>query len=278
MAASGGKVEAVGHYMKAVWREYLDRFLPIETRNAFRLALRRHPYGKRQEWPVLGRIGLPEDSVVVDAGAHAGRFVECVLAYQPFARVLAYEPQPQVYDALSRKLEPFRRVATIQAALGSQEGEQLFTMSDCDQMSSFLDVDPAFLPELAASSRTAQRCLPVHVRTLDDEARRQGLERIRLLKLDVQGYELEVLRGAETILSRVDFIMAEAHFFPIYKGAPLWSDLFSHLSSRGFDLVEMTAFRTDRAGRLMECDMVFRSRSVIRQHAGGQNASDKAGL
>ena len=83
------------------------------------------------------------------------------------------------------------------------------------------------------------------------------IKRIRLLKLDVQGFEIEVLKGAEAILSSIEYICAEAHFQELYKGGPVFTDLFDFLCPRGYQLVRMTKFNAHN-GKLIECDMVFK--------------------
>jgi hypothetical protein len=98
--------------------------------------------------------------------------------------------------------------------------------------------------------------------TLTNYALKGGIRRIKLLKLDVQGFEIEVLKGAEVVLSTIEYIYAEGHFQEMYKGGPVFSDLFDFLSPRGHQLVRMTEFRADDNGKLMECDMVFKNKQL----------------
>ena len=63
---------------------------------------------------------------------------------------------------------------------------------------------------------------------------------VDLLKIDVQGAELDVLRGAERVLSDVLVVHAEVEFFPIYRHQPLFDDVFRFLRDRNFDLFDIT--------------------------------------
>jgi hypothetical protein len=99
------------------------------------------------------------------------------------------------------------------------------------------------------------------VDTLANYAAKGGIKRIKLLKLDVQGFEIEVLKGAEAVLSSIDYIYAEAHFQEMYKGGPVFTNLFDFLYSRGHQLVRMTKFNVDD-GKLVECDMVFKNKQL----------------
>lgn len=111
---------------------------------------------------------------------------------------------------------------------------------------------------------SADRTIEVDVRRLADYVRDNDVSAIDLLKLDVQGYELEVLRGSEEVLSRVAWIYTEAQFQDLYAGGPTFTDTFTFLNARGFDLVRMTSFRADDDGNLMECDMIFHRRGAWR--------------
>ena len=102
----------------------------------------------------------------------------------------------------------------------------------------------------------------VPVTTLDAYATAEGLSNIHLLKIDVQGYEMHVLGGAAQILPRVDYIFVESGIRPLYENAPRFSDVFQHLSARGFHLMAMRAWHRGNHV-LMEADMLFRRDNLI---------------
>jgi hypothetical protein len=95
--------------------------------------------------------------------------------------------------------------------------------------------------------------------TIDEVIRREFDGRAPdLLKLDVQGYELEVLKGAERALSAVKVLLTEVNLIDIYSGVPLLHDLVMWLSERGwvaFDICGLTRRPLDRA--LWQADMLF---------------------
>ena len=95
----------------------------------------------------------------------------------------------------------------------------------------------------------------VDVVTLDEYAR--TIESIHLLKIDVQGFELEVLRGAVNTLLKIDFILVEAAIRPLYQNAPRFTAVYDFLADHGFHLMTMRAWH--RGNRtLVETDMLFR--------------------
>ena len=100
------------------------------------------------------------------------------------------------------------------------------------------------------------------ITTLDAYVAAEGLSSIHLLKIDVQGYEMHVLGGAEQILPKVSLIFVESGIRPLYVEAPRFSDVFHHLSARGFHLMAMQAWHRGNHV-LMEADMLFRRDDLI---------------
>ncbi|MBV8586836.1 MAG: FkbM family methyltransferase, partial [Verrucomicrobia bacterium] len=66
-----------------------------------------------------------------------------------------------------------------------------------------------------------------------------GVSIVDFLKLDIQGFELQALRGAESVLDRTNVIHCEVEFAPMYAGVALFSEIELHLRQRGFELVDL---------------------------------------
>jgi FkbM family methyltransferase len=125
--------------------------------------------------------------VVVDAGAHIGRF--SLAAARAGASVVAVEPNPETFRVLAAnvKLNGFRNVRLVNAALGEREGEAELHVPLVHHGTASLRGD--------WERRFATRTVRVRVTTLDGLVEELGLERVDWLLVDVEGYELEVLRG-----------------------------------------------------------------------------------
>jgi len=78
-----------------------------------------------------------------------------------------------------------------------------------------------------------------------------------LLKIDVQGTELDVLKGASGMLDRVDTILIECSFAELYAGQALADDVISLLHAHDFRLVSVVGPTMDRDGRVLQADLVF---------------------
>lgn len=133
--------------------------------------------------------------VVVDVGAHDGSYTAMVLDHFPLANAYCVEPHPSTFRKLEQRLG--ERATLRRCGLGAEVGE--LTLYDrSDQMGSqHASVYEAVISELHGQSATGMQ---IAVRTLDDIALEFDLSRIDLLKIDTEGHELQVLRGADKLL------------------------------------------------------------------------------
>lgn len=137
---------------------------------------------------------LMKDSSCIDIGSHAGSFVDLFLKYAPQGQHFAFEPLPDLCRGLRAKYSKNSNVAVVEAAL-----------SDADGTASFTHVvsNPGYsgLRERRYDRPTEElRKIVVPVRRLDDVV--PNTIRVRLIKIDVEGAELQVLRGAKETLRR----------------------------------------------------------------------------
>jgi hypothetical protein len=84
---------------------------------------------------------------------------------------------------------------------------------------------------------------------------------ITLLKLDVQGYELEVLKGAEESLKNIDYIIIEANLEQLYTNQPSFSEMNTHLMSKHFELSGMLDFNLGHKNKYIEVDLLYKKTS-----------------
>jgi FkbM family methyltransferase len=183
---------------------------------------------------------------IFDVGAYQGDFTCLALGVWPDADVMAFE-------VLEHKVERLRGLSTtglavnVIACLLGPENRDSVPFHEMDTASSVLD---EHFPQQA----------PVRnhpMRMLDHIATQYGVQP-DLVKLDVQGYELGVLKGAEQTLKGAQVIVAELNLLDIHKGVPLLSEVLAWLDRRGwvaYDICGITRRPFDTA--LWQADFVF---------------------
>jgi FkbM family methyltransferase len=150
-------------------------------------------------------VGTRTLDLIFDVGANIGQTAQGLLRFFPAAKIYCFEPVSSSFAILSARYS--KRVICVQLALGSEAAEKEIKLRDDPEMNSFLS--------------TYQR--PGHytgdsefvsVSTVDQICLEHGITAIDVLKMDVQGWELEVLRGASAMLgsNRVRFIFTEVGF------------------------------------------------------------------
>ncbi len=86
------------------------------------------------------------------------------------------------------------------------------------------------------------------------------LKQPALLKLDVQGFEKEVLKGATNTLNKIDYLLFEASFVTMYKGEPLFEEMHTYVKEIGFELIAPIGFLQSENLQILQMDMLYKRR------------------
>jgi FkbM family methyltransferase len=188
---------------------------------------------------------------VIDVGANAGQFARAAVELLR-CPVHSFEPLPAAADAFARNLADRPQVRLHRVALGASSGSIAFYPHEYTLASSALP------RELDAGEAWTNQGDPIDVPVarLDEVLAVDQLTGPVLLKLDVQGYEAEVLAGAPRVLADAGAVLVELAFVSTYQGQPLAADLVEVLADQGWRLHEVLDVR--RAdGRIAEVDALF---------------------
>jgi FkbM family methyltransferase len=193
---------------------------------------------------------------VIDVGAHTGEFSSAIRAVLPHAHVYAFEPLPECFDQLTKKLGHNGSVHVFQTALGDTTGQVEFWRSSFSKSSSLLRMSS--LHQSAFPWSASNRPMTVRLGRLDDYEDKMELTAKTLLKIDVQGFEDRVLRGAESTLKRLDYVLVEVSVAPLYEGQAKFETVYDFLLQSGFSYkgnVEQLASPLD--GAILQLDALF---------------------
>ncbi|MGP1309266.1 MAG: FkbM family methyltransferase, partial [Phycisphaerales bacterium] len=173
---------------------------------------------------------------IVDAGAHEGVVAAQMLRVFPRATVYAFEPIRETFETLSRRAETTPGIKPVHAALGDAPGTAEMFVNRHSMTTSLLPASErgtAYYGDWLECVRKER----VEVVRLDAWAAREGIDAVHAMKIDVQGFEAPMLRGAERLLREsVVAVYSEAQLIPEYEGASTYSDIDLQLREYGFGL------------------------------------------
>ena len=201
-----------------------------------------------------------EVDVVVDVGANEGQFRDFLRLHVGFEGWIAsFEPVPEAFAVLESRASRDHRWSVSPVALGARSGTASFHVSAHSTLSSFYK--PNFAEsDHAARKRATVREIEVDLDTLDRQLPallgRLGVAR-PYLKIDTQGSDMDVIRGAERCLGDIVGLQFEGSVIPLYEGPPPFTHVLAHLNERGFALSAMFAAANDASLRLLELDCVM---------------------
>jgi FkbM family methyltransferase len=191
---------------------------------------------------------------VVDVGANTGQYAFMAHSIWPDVPVYSFEPDSECHATLQRNFERFDIPGRcFELALGETEETKTFRVQANREQSSFLsrfDVEGGFAREV-----------PIQCQTLDRIAESfTPAPRRALLKVDTQGFELQVLGGARSFLERVAYVQLEVAFRPAYLEQPGAAEIIAAMAQHGFACLEILDILRDgsAAGHpMVEADLLF---------------------
>jgi FkbM family methyltransferase len=195
-------------------------------------------------------------ATLIDVGANKGQFSLAARAYWPDCEILAFEPLSEAAGKYQCVFQNDRKVRLIRAALGAQKGQSEIHLSRKRDSSSLLTIGELQSRIFPGTDEVGTEL--INVVTLDSVFFSVSSARPVLLKIDVQGFELEVLKGATDALKSVDAIYAEVSYVSLYKRQPLASEVIAWLSARNFILAGIYNTIFDKGGVAVQSDMHFR--------------------
>lgn len=200
--------------------------------------------------------------VVFDIGANAGQYgLELRLGgYR--GRIVSFEPLAEPFVELERQAAADENWHCLKLALAETSGHATMFKTEASWSSSLLRMHDRYVT--VAPGRAAAGTETVETSCLDAlAADLLGSSRAPMLKMDVQGYELHVLAGAEATLARVQLVESELALVPIYDGQPSYREVIECLAGFGFDLVGVEPTVVDSStGHLHEVDGLFARREA----------------
>lgn len=199
---------------------------------------------------------IPEVNTILDVGANRGQFAMSAVHFYPRAGIHSFEPIPAVYAALQQNTRNIPRIHTYNFALGSTNGTLDFYANHYSHASSALHVSSLqqqLLPQTAEADQ-----ISVPVKCMDDLLPGISVKHPVLLKLDVQGFEKEVLKGAVHCLEEIDYLLFETSFVQMYDGEPLFDEMHNYVKELGFEFIAPVGFLQTDELQILQMDLLYK--------------------
>ena len=196
---------------------------------------------------------------VLDVGANRGEYGATLRRYGYAGRIVSFEPASTAYRLLEKRAGDDAAWHVHNWALGAEDAERTLHVTGSDWLSSFLPqrAQCAAL-DLDGTKVTNETVAMRRLESVFHEAV-SGVHQPRVfLKIDTQGYDLEVLRGARVSLSHVVALQTELSMKPLYEGSPHYLDSLGFVESLGFHLTGLfDVVRDAESHQVIEMDAIL---------------------
>jgi FkbM family methyltransferase len=195
---------------------------------------------------------------VIDVGANTGQFGRQVRSIYS-GTISSFEPVPRAFSQLARAAASDKNWNAYQCALGAQSEMKTIYVPASTNFSSLLKANDYCITRFG-NRTVGEREESVTVRRLDEvlEEISPGNDRQKIyLKLDTQGYDIEVFKGLGDKLKSVVALQSEVSLIPIYENMPHWTESISIYEKAGFGVAGMFPVNRDAGQRIIEYDCVL---------------------
>ncbi|MFV8345496.1 FkbM family methyltransferase [Flavobacterium sp. ZB4P13] len=204
------------------------------------------------------KLMVPELNHIIDVGANSGQFTRVASHLYPQARIDTFEPLPDLYPIIEKKFKNNKNITTYNIALGNEDGVIMFNKNKFGHTSSILEISSGNIHFPKEENDLDQ--INVVIKKLDSVSLLNSNSELSLLKLDVQGYELEVLKGGEITIKGIDYIIIEANLEELYSNQPSFTEMNDYLISKEFELLGMLDFNLGNKNKYIEVDLLYRKK------------------
>lgn len=194
-------------------------------------------------------------NTVVDIGANRGQFALIARHCMPTAHLISFEPLPLPAAAYRNIFANDRKAVLYQVAISDTQAQSVMHVSAQDASSSLLPLTARQQEIFPGTSEVGT--LLVQTRPLDACVTPDDIRAPAMLKLDVQGFELNALKGCESLLARFAYVYVECSFIELYRNQALAHEVIKYLDSHNFQLASIHNMQYDRTGKEIQADFLF---------------------
>lgn len=193
---------------------------------------------------------------VVDIGANQGQFTNKILKILPGSKIFCFEPLPDEFNDLKRTFKNHPDISLLNYALGNKVGKTIFQKNKFSPSSSVLEMSENHEVNFPFTTDSLQ--IEVPMERLDNFLNLIDPDDKTLIKIDVQGYESEVISGGKEVLNKSKVVLIETSFVELYKGQKLFEDIYRCLNAMGYKYKGSTNnIYSSISGEILQSDSIF---------------------
>lgn len=192
---------------------------------------------------------------ILDIGAHSAEWIRSARKVFPEGTSYLIEPLQEMEPHLKKFCEDFPDSKYFLNGAGAKPGKLSLTLQDVLEGANFL-----FPEDINLRKKNLQR--EVEIITIDALIEKGEIELPEIVKIDVQGFELEVLKGATKLFNYTEIFLLEVSLFEFIKGMPIFSDVIKFMADREYEVYDFPGFlRRPFDGALGQMDICFVKRN-----------------
>lgn len=220
---------------------------------------------KDSAYAIATLLAKQEVRTIFDVGANIG---QSALAYRkqfPKASIYSFEPAEATFGELKNNCRADKKMHPFQLAISDAHGKKEFFVNRDDTTSSLLEPSSTLRNEGLQQKLTAAGSVTVNCETLDSFCQKQQISGIDLLKMDIQGAELQAIIGAGQLLKdrKVGVVFCEVLFSPLYKKACDFALVNSAITQFNYSLYGLYNLNHFVDDGLMWADAIFVSPDLL---------------
>lgn len=233
----------------------LKRFL-IDIANTFGFDVYKKP-GKTYTY-LLQLLKNHQINCILDVGANEGQYAQKLIKYGYQGEIHSFEPVASTYKILSANTAKHPQWKAYNYALAAIDGTSEIHISENTVSSSLLEIEETHLS--AAPDSKYLKKETIQLKKIDSifEEELNLRNKNVFLKIDTQGFEMEVLKGADNVLKNIIGLQLELSITEMYKGEALFDEIIAYLKQRAFVLHQLEpGLVNTNTGRLLQFDGIF---------------------
>ena len=195
-------------------------------------------------------------TLVLDVGANMGHYSEGIRMFGYEKKIVAFEPINRLYVLLDEKFENDKKVKVYNLALGNEKKELEINIASNNGSSSSILKPKLVKKEFKNISFNKKET--IKIQKLDNIINEFSNSKDNIyLKLDVQGFEKNVIEGSLKTLNRIKIIQLETSTIQLYEGENTIDEIISYMYKKKFVLIDIIGSLKNNKGQLIQTDLIF---------------------